>query len=287
MASSECTVVSETRCFQGSVIKYEHRSETLNCTMRFNAYLPDTRCTLPVLYFLSGLTCTEDNFMQKAGALRYLSDRRIILICPDTSPRGVDVEGQDAADDLGTGAGFYVDATEPQWKDHYRMYSYVTEELPALVGRHLPVDKTRVSIMGHSMGGHGALVCALRNPGKYRSVSGFAAICNPSECPWGQKAFTAYMGDHRKAWADYDATALVKRYTGPALPILLDQGDQDPFLKKGQLLPERFIRAVEDNPEKQNLHLDNHMRPGFDHSYYFIQTFIEEHIQFHARHLLA
>ncbi|KAJ1967682.1 hypothetical protein IWQ62_001707 [Dispira parvispora] len=289
--SSPLRLVSQSRCFQGTVTKYEHDSQVLRCTMKFNVYLPDIKTgdeKLPVLYFLSGLTCTEDNFIQKAGALHSLSEHRVVLVCPDTSPRGVDIEGQDDAWDFGSGAGFYVDATEPKWAPHYNMYSYVTVELPELVNAHLPVDPTRMSIMGHSMGGHGALICALKNPGRYRSVSVFAAICHPSQCPWGIKAFTGYLGkDNKTAWAAYDATALVQRYEGPRLSLLMDQGDQDNFLKEKQLLPEHFIVSVENCRQKQNLIVENRMRPGYDHSYFFIQTFVEEHIHFHSLHLSA
>ncbi|KAJ1986409.1 hypothetical protein H4R33_003380 [Dimargaris cristalligena] len=280
-------IVSQNRCFEGSVIKYEHQSEVLKCTMRFNVYLPDSKEPLPVLYFLSGLTCTEDNFIQKAGALRYLSDKKIALVCPDTSPRGVTITGQDDAWDFGSGAGFYVDATEAPWSAHYQMYSYVIRELPGLIHAHLAVDPDRASIMGHSMGGHGALISALKNPGRYRSVSVLAAICHPTQCPWGIKAFSGYLGaTNRSCWEAYDATELARFYRGPQLPILLDQGDQDAFLKQKQLLPQHFLLAAENGPGRQQLAIENRMRPGFDHSYFYIQTFIEDHIQFHARHLL-
>ncbi|KAJ1969550.1 hypothetical protein H4R34_006151, partial [Dimargaris verticillata] len=202
---------------------------------------------------------------------------------------GVDIDGQDDSYDFGSGAGFYVDATKPKWAKHYRMYSYVTTELPDLVLGQLPLDKERMSLMGHSMGGHGALICALKNPGRYRSVSVFSAICHPSQCDWGIKAFTGYLGKANvtSAWHAYDATELIQRYAGPHLPILLDQGDADDFLKSKQLLPDHLISALQDCPNRDQLDLESRVRPGYDHSYFYIQTFVAEHINFHAKYLLA
>jgi len=234
---------------------------------------------LPVLYWLSGLTCNEQNFITKAGAQRYAAEHGVILVAPDTSPRGddvADVEGYD----LGKGAGFYVDATQAPWATHYRMYDYVVHELPALVEAELPANGAR-AISGHSMGGHGALVIALKNPGRYRSVSAFSPIVAPSQVPWGEKAFGAYLGDDRAAWRAYDATALVEGAT-ERLPLLVDQGNADEFLD-GQLRPQLLQAACEAAGHPLTLRL----QPGYDHSYYFIQSFIGDHIAHHAQALHA
>jgi len=236
-----------------------------------------------VLYWLSGLTCTDENFITKAGAQRAAAARGLLLVCPDTSPRGCNIPGEDASWDFGSGAGFYVDATQEPWAKHYRMYSYITDELPRLVGAALPADLSRQSITGHSMGGHGALICALKNPGKYRSVSAFAPISNPIECPWGVKAFSGYLGDDRSAWREWDATELAKSYAGPKLDILVSQGTADSFLTDKQLLPEALAAAASNNDA---LALTLNMEEGYDHSYYFIATFIDQHIEHHSAHLL-
>ncbi|KAJ3296019.1 hypothetical protein HK104_002050 [Borealophlyctis nickersoniae] len=250
--------------------------------MKFNVFTPpqtNESQRFPVLYFLSGLTCTEDNFIQKAGAARKAAQLGIVLVCPDTSPRGLNIQGEEDSWDFGTGAGFYVDATEPKWKN-YRMYSYVTDELPKAVNSSLPVDPSRVSVFGHSMGGHGALITALKNPGKYKSVSAFAPIANPTECEWGKKAFGGYLGSaNKEAWKAYDASILLKSYAGPPLKILVDQGAQDSFLKD-QLLVEKLKHA---NNSKAEVEL--RMQEGYDHSYYFIQTFVDDHLEFHAKFL--
>ena len=264
-------------CYGGWQDVWEHRADTLGCTMRFGVYLPPQAETgrLPVLYWLSGLTCTEQNFITKAGAQRYAADHGVILVAPDTSPRGdavPDAEGYD----LGKGAGFYVNATEAPWASHYRMHDYVVHELPALIEAHFPANGLR-SISGHSMGGHGALVAALRHPGRYRSVSAFSPIVAPSQVPWGEKAFTAYLGADRTAWADWDACALVAT-ADERLPLLVEQGDADEFLA-GQLQPERLRAACDAAGHPLTLR----MRPGYDHSYYFIASFIGEHIAHHAR----
>jgi len=273
--------VADVKCFGGRQQTHEHASITCNCSMRFGVYLPPQAANAPVpaLYWLSGLTCTEENFATKAGAQRYAAEHGVALIHPDTSPRGLDLPGEDESYDFGSGAGFYVDATMEPWSRHYRMYDYVTRELPEYVEANFPVQRGVRSIFGHSMGGHGALVCALRDPDAYRSVSAFAPIVNPVEVPWGMKAFTGYLGEDLEAWKAYDACELVKK-GGSKLPLFIDQGDADNFLHE-QLQPERLRQACEaaDHP------LTLRMQPGYDHSYYFIATFIGEHIRYHAEYL--
>ena len=268
-------------CFGGWQDVYRHRSEALGCEMNFAVYLPPQAQTqrLPVLYWLSGLTCTEQNFITKAGAQRYAAEHGLILVAPDTSPRGEDVADADGYD-LGKGAGFYVNATQAPWSKHYRMYDYVVSELPALIEANFPATDAR-AISGHSMGGHGALIVALKNPGRYRSVSAFSPIVAPTQVPWGEKAFTAYLGEDRQAWKAWDAAALIA--TAPErLPLLVDQGDADEFLA-GQLKPEllQAACAAADHP------LELRLQPGYDHSYYFIESFIGEHIAYHAKALKA
>ncbi|ELK08871.1 S-formylglutathione hydrolase [Pteropus alecto] len=237
--------ISSNKCFGGLQKVFEHDSVELNCKMKFAVYLPPKAETgkCPALYWLSGLTCTEQNFISKSGYHQAASEHGLVVIAPDTSPRGCNIKGEDESWDFGTGAGFYVDATEDPWKTNYRMYSYVTKELPQLINASFPVDPQRMSIFGHSMGGHGALICALKNPGKYKSVSAFAPICNPVLCPWGKKAFSGYLGTDLNKWKAYDATHLVKSYPGSQLDILIDQGKDDQFLSDGQLLPDNFIAA--------------------------------------------
>ncbi len=268
-------------CFGGWQDVYRHRSDVLGCDMTVGVYLPPQaeQGPCPVLYWLSGLTCTEQNFIAKAGAQRYAAEHGIILVAPDTSPRGdgvADAEGYD----LGQGAGFYVNATREPWSKHYRMYDYIVEELPALVEANLPVAGAR-AISGHSMGGHGALTIALRNPGRYRSVSAFSPIVAPSQTPWGEKAFAAYLGDDREAWKAHDAVELVKS-AKEKLPLLVDQGEADEFLDS-QLRPHLLREACEAAGHPLTLR----MRPGYDHSYYFIASFIGEHIAWHAAALKA
>ena len=266
-------------CFGGRQEVWTHPSEVLDCDMKFGIYLPppaDTR-KLPVLYWLSGLTCNEQNFITKAGAQRYAAEHGVILVAPDTSPRGDGVADDDGYD-LGQGAGFYLNATREPWSAHYRMHDYVVDELPALVEANFPATEMR-SISGHSMGGHGALVAALRNPGRYRSVSAFSPIVAPMRVPWGEKAFTAYLGEDRAAWAQWDATELVAK-ASEKLPLLVDQGDADEFLAS-QLQPELLRAAC----EAAGHPLELRMQPGYDHSYYFIASFIGEHIAYHARAL--
>ena len=268
-------------CFGGWQDVYRHRSDVLGCHMNFAVYLPPQAATekLPVLYWLSGLTCTEQNFITKAGAQRYAAEHGVILVAPDTSPRGdgvADTEGYD----LGKGAGFYVNATQAPWSAHYRMYDYIVAELPALIEANFHANDAR-GISGHSMGGHGALVVALKNPGRYRSVSAFSPIVAPSQVPWGQKALAAYLGADSNAWREWDATELVAG-ASERLPLLIDQGDADEFLAL-QLKPELLQAACVAAGHPLELRL----QPGYDHSYYFIQSFIGEHIAHHAKALNA
>ena len=266
------------RGFGGWHRRFRHRSTVLGCDMVFAIYLPPQAEAgpVPVLYWLSGLTCTDENFMQKAGAQRLAAELGIAIVAPDTSPRGTGVPGDpDGAWDFGLGAGFYVNATEEPWRRHYRMYDYVVEELPALVEAHFPASDAR-SISGHSMGGHGALVCALKNPGRYRAVSAFAPIANPSACPWGEKAFARYLGADRARWLEWDACALIAG-TRERLPLLVDQGEADGFLAE-QLRPEALRAACATAGHPLNLRL----QPGYDHSYYFIASFIDDHLRHHA-----
>ena len=251
--------------------------------MRFSVFAPpqSEHAPVPVLFYLAGLTCTEETFMIKAGAQRLAAELGVMLVAPDNSPRGANVPGEDESWDLGTGAGFYLDATTSAWRTHYRMDSYVTRELHGIVTTALPGDASRVGIFGHSMGGHGALVLALRNPGKFRSVSAFAPIAAPSHCPWGQKAFGAYLGENHDDWAAYDASALMRGLRQP-FPggILLDQGSADQFLAE-QLYPEVFEAACASAGQPLVLR----RQEGYDHGYYFISTFIEDHIRFHVERL--
>ncbi|WNH48129.1 S-formylglutathione hydrolase [Stenotrophomonas aracearum] len=258
---------------------YQHRSAVLGCEMKVAVYLPPQATTqkLPVLYWLSGLTCTEQNFITKAGAQRYAAEHGVILVAPDTSPRGDDVADAEGYD-LGKGAGFYLNATEQPWAAHYRMYDYIVDELPGLIEAHLPATDAR-SISGHSMGGHGALLIALRNPGRYRSVSAFSPIVAPTRVPWGQKAFSAYLGEDRAGWAQWDASELVAA-AAEKLPLLVDQGGGDEFLDS-QLQPQWLQAACTAAGHPLQLRL----QPGYDHSYYFISSFIGEHIAYHAKAL--
>jgi S-formylglutathione hydrolase len=276
--SASPNLISKNQCFGGTVGFYSHRSETCNGEMRFAVYQPPqaTSKPVPVLYFLSGLTCTEENFMVKAGAQRFAAEYGLMLVAPDTSPRNTGIEGEEDDWDFGTGASFYVDANVEPWRSHYQMYSYVVHELPALIGEHFPVQSERQGIFGHSMGGHGALVCALRNPDRYKSVSAFAPIAAPMRCPWGQKAFTHYLGSNKENWRAYDASELVLT-VGYNRPILIDQGTADPFLAE-QLLPDLFERACATVGQPLTLRFHE----GYNHSYYFITTLIENHIRHHA-----
>jgi S-formylglutathione hydrolase len=263
-------------CFGGHQEVWTHASSTLACDMRFGIYLPPQaqHQVCPVLYWLSGLTCTEQNFITKSGAQRYAAEHGLILVAPDTSPRGADVADAEAYD-LGQGAAFYLNATREPWSAQYRMHDYVVDELPALVDECFATDKAR-AISGHSMGGHGALVVALRNPGRYRSVSAFAPIVAPSQVSWGEQAFKAYLGEDRDAWREWDAVALIAD-ARERLPLLVDQGDADEFLI-AQLQPERLAQACAAAGHPLTLRL----QPGYDHSYYFVQSFIGEHVAWHA-----
>jgi S-formylglutathione hydrolase len=277
-------IISEHASFGGVQRFYEHDSSEIGLPMRFSIYLPPLAKTkrMPALFYLAGLTCTEETFMIKAGAQRYAAEHGIALIAPDTSPRGANVPGETDSWDFGVGAGFYLDATTPAWKKHYRMESYITRELYPLVSREFSIDENRIGIFGHSMGGHGALTLAMRHRGLFKSVSAFSPICAPSECPWGQKAFTGYLGGDKSTWSAHDATALVRwlGYVPYPQGILVDQGLADKFLTE-QLMPEKFEAACAS--ANQPLTLRRH--EGYDHGYYFIATFVEDHIRFHAERL--
>lgn len=269
--------------FGGWLNRYTHASDCCQCKMTFSVYLPPQAETekVPAVYWLSGLTCTDDNVRTKAGAQRYAAELGIALIMPDTSPRGDDVPDEPERYDLGKGAGFYVNATQEPWAQHYQMYDYVTKELPELVEANLPLLPGVRSVTGHSMGGHGALICALKNPGIYRSASAFAPICNPMVCGWGRGCFGAYLGNNQDNRAEYDATRLVAAGAKP-LPMLIDQGLADEFLAD-QLYPENLEAAAAEN----NFPLTLRRHEGYDHSYHFIATFIGEHLKFHADALRA
>lgn len=270
--------------FDGYLNRYTHHSASCQCEMTFSVYLPPQAAlgNVPALYWLSGLTCNDDNARVKAGAQRYAAEHGIALIFPDTSPRGEDVADEVDRYDLGQGAGFYVNATQLPWSKNYMMYDYITTELPKLIEANLPVLAGIKSISGHSMGGHGALICALKNPTRYKSVSAFSPICNPVNCGWGHGCFSAYLGDDTTAWEQYDATALV--IAGAKVSdILIEQGTADEFYAEKQLLPENFKAACEQAAQPLTLR----MREGYDHSYHFIASFIGEHIAYHAKALKA
>jgi len=276
------SVKSSVKVFGGLLQRLTHRSSSCACDMTFAVYMPPQAAAapVPVVYWLSGLTCTDENFHQKSGFARAASQLGLCVVMPDTSPRGVQIDGADDSYDFGSGAGFYVDATQPKWRDHYQMYSYVKAELPEVVaaaypGKLLPA----ASICGHSMGGHGALTLFLKNPGMYRSVSAFAPICNPTAVPWGDKAFKGYLGSV-EAGAAHDATELMRQYSGPPFKILIDQGAADNFLsgEVNQLRPDTFAAVC----NERGVELELRMQEGYDHSYYFISSFIADHLAFHA-----
>ena len=273
--------LSEHAAFGGRTGFYRHASSVNACDMQFAVYVPPQAASgpVPVLTYLAGLTCTEETFMIKAGAQRVAAALGIMLVAPDTSPRGDDVpDDPDGAWDFGIGAGFYLNATASPWQRHYRMYDYVTEELPAIIAEAFPADPDRQGITGHSMGGHGALTIGLRNPARYRSISAFAPICSPIHCPWGQKAFQHYLGEDQDLWRDYDATELVQGLEAlPGHPILIDQGTADQFLEQ-ELKPELFAAAC----AERGVELELRRHDGYDHGYYFIATFIEDHLRHHA-----
>jgi S-formylglutathione hydrolase len=272
------TLIRDHVSFAGTVGFYSHPSVTCNSEMKFAVYVPPQARSesVPVLYFLSGLTCNEENFIIKAGAQQFAAEAGLMLVAPDTSPRNTDIVNADRDWDLGTGAGFYVDATAEPWRSHYQMYSYITQELPALMAANFPVKTDRQGITGHSMGGHGALVCALRNRDRYQSVSAFAPIVAPTRCPWGHKAFANYLGADQTRWSAYDASTLILAAKWQR-PILIDQGLADPFLDN-QLMPQVFETACAQVEQPLTLRL----HAGYDHSYYFIATFMADHIKYHA-----
>jgi len=280
-------LISQHGCFGGWQRYYRHVSDEVGLPMRFSVYVPPQAATgrVPVLFYLAGLTCTEETFAIKAGAQRVAAELGLMVVAPDTSPRDAGASGEDEDWDFGTGAGFYLDATQTPWHRHYRMESYVAKELHGIATGELPGDARRAGVFGHSMGGHGALTLALRHPGQYRTVSAFAPIAAPTRCPWGEKAFTGYLGSDRSVWADYDASALMRRQSAVPYPggILVDQGTDDPFLRAGQLLPEALEAACAQIG--QPLTLRRH--EGYDHGYFFIATFMEDHLRFHAQHLMG
>ena len=275
-------LLEEHRCFEGWQQRWRHDSAVLNCTMTFSIFLPPQRTATapPVLYWLSGLTCNDENFTTKAGAQRVAAELGIVLVMPDTSPRGDEVADADSYD-LGKGAGFYLNAIQQPWAAHYRMYDYLRDELPALITAEFKVS-SRCAISGHSMGGHGALIMALKNPGRYTSVSAFAPIVNPLQVPWGQKAFAAYLGEDSEQWRAWDSCVLMlESGEADAIPTLIDQGDNDQFLAD-QLQPARLAEAA----RQKSWPLTLRIQSGYDHSYYFIASFIEDHLRFHAQYLL-
>lgn len=277
-------LIGEQKIFEGRQLRFRHVAESVSCDMVFSLFLPPQAeaQAVPVLYWLSGLTCTDENFVTKAGAQRYAAEHGIAIVAPDTSPRGEGVpDDADGAWDFGLGAGFYVNATQAPWSRHYHMYDYVAEELPAALASITALDLSRESISGHSMGGHGALTLALNQPARYRSISAFAPISSPTRCPWGEKALGSYLGNNKASWERHDAALLLSAVeTTP--PILVDQGGADNFLEE-QLKPELLQEAV----AGRNLPVELRLQPGYDHSYFFISTFIGEHVAFHAKHLQA
>ncbi|XOV78120.1 MAG: S-formylglutathione hydrolase [Aestuariibacter sp.] len=273
-------ILSQNKVFGGWHKQYRHTAKTLNCAMRLAIFLPSCASEqrkVPVLYWLSGLTCTDENFVHKAGAFRKAEELGMAIVIPDTSPRGNEV-ADDEGYDLGQGAGFYVNATQAPWAPHYQMYDYITQELPDIIEANFPVSGKR-AIAGHSMGGHGALTIGLKNQQKYTSISAFSPITNPSKCPWGKKAFAAYLGSDVNQWKAHDACELIKT-VDVKLPILVDQGDADNFLEE-QLQPQALIAAA----QNRNVELNLRMQSGYDHSYFFIASFIDDHLAFHHQHL--
>ncbi|MDO6558489.1 S-formylglutathione hydrolase [Paraglaciecola chathamensis] len=284
--TSSANEVSANRCFGGWQKRFSHQSSVLNCEMHFSVYLPpaaELGKPLPVVYWLSGLTCTDENFVTKAGAQRVASELGLILVMPDTSPRGNGVpDAEDKAYDLGLGAGFYVNATQAPWNEHYRMYDYIIDELPSLIQQRFHVQST-AAISGHSMGGHGALMIALSNVKRFSSVSAFSPIVNPADCPWGEKAFSHYLGDDKSEWQQYDSCELMRQQGHfLQLPMLIDQGLADDFYQN-----QKLAKPLESIAQEMNYPAEFRYHKGYDHSYYFISTFIEDHLRFHAKHLSA
>ena len=276
------TTLSEQKAFGGVQGVYRHEARQTACEMEFSVFMPPNSGNgpVPVVYYLSGLTCTQENVTTKGGFQRYAAEHGLAVVCPDTSPRGAGIAGEEDDYDFGTGAGFYVDATQAPWSTCYRMYSYITAELPAVIGNEFSIDTSRAGIFGHSMGGHGALIIALKNPQSYQSVSAFAPIVAPSQCPWGNKAFTGYLGPDRDDWQAYDATELVTGGNTFDGLILIDQGTADPFLEE-QLKPQLFVDACKTAGQS----VDIRMQEGYDHSYYLMASFMEDHISHHAKAL--
>ncbi|WP_439134596.1 S-formylglutathione hydrolase [Pseudomaricurvus sp.] len=280
--------LAENKCFGGRQLQFSHDSWSLKCAMHFSVYLPPQAETgkVPVLYWLSGLTCTDENFVQKAGAQRVAAELGVAIVTPDTSPRGEGVaDDPEGAYDFGLGAGFYLNATQAPWNEHYRMYDYISSELPDLIEASFPVDGQRAGIFGHSMGGHGALTIGVKNPQRFKSISAFAPIVAPTQCPWGEKALSGYLGEDRELWKDYDACELIRSVESKPEAfkpeaLLVDQGDADNFLAE-QLKPELLQQAC----EQAGVPLTLRMQPGYDHSYFFIASFIEDHLRFHAAQL--
>ena len=276
--------ISTTKSFSGDQERYKHTSEVLGCEMVFSVYLPPQAAekSVPVLYWLSGLTCTDENFTQKAGAQKYAAEYGVALVMPDTSPRGEGIpDDTEKAYDFGLGAGFYVNATQEPWNKNYQMYNYIVHELPALINNNFAVDASRVGIFGHSMGGHGALTIALNNPDKYQSVSAFSPIVSPMNCPWGEKALSNYLGSDKETWKQYDTVHLVQN-TKVRLPVLVDQGSGDNFLD--EQLKTSLLKAA---AEQADFPMEIRMQSGYDHSYFFISTFIKDHIKFHSDNFSA
>ena len=287
MSDSLVEEIGSNLSFGGQQLRYRHHSNILNCDMTFSIYLPPQakQAPVPVLYWLSGLTCSDENFVTKAGAQQHAAEYGLAIVCPDTSPRGEGVpDDEESAYDFGLGAGFYINATEQPWATHYQMYDYVVEELPALINAEFPVDGSKVAISGHSMGGHGALTVALKNPERYCSVSAFSPICSPINCPWGQKALSKYIGDESQGhWNSQDTVELVKiadDQLKQSMPILVDQGDADNFLAE-QLNTQLLI----DTAEQEGFPMRIRFQSGYDHSYFFIASLIGEHIRFHSNYL--
>lgn len=277
---NDIEVRSQQRCFEGTQGYYSHQSEVCGCVMNFSIYQPPQALkgeSVPLVTYLSGLTCNEDNFTVKAGFQRTAAELGIMILAPDTSPRGKGHHGEDEDYDFGTGAGFYVDATQAPWSDGYQMYSYITRELPAVIAEHFPANMARQGITGHSMGGHGAITIHLKNPGTYKTVSAFAPIAAPMHCPWGEKALGGYLGPDRETWKAYDACELIRAQPSDAT-IFIDQGAADQFLTE-QLQPDLLVEACEDAGQ----HFELRMQPHYDHSYFFIASFIEDHLRHHAR----
>ncbi|PCI85212.1 MAG: S-formylglutathione hydrolase [Hyphomicrobiales bacterium] len=274
--------ISNNKCFGGWLKRYKHRSDVLNCEMSFSIFLPpqvNDGGKVPVLYWLSGLTCTDENFMQKASAHRVAAELGMALVVCDTSPRGDDVADDDGYD-MGKGAGFYLNATQEPWAQHFQMYDYVVSELPALIAENFPITD-KCSIAGHSMGGHGALTLGLSNPDAYMSISAFSPIVNPSDCPWGKKAFSGYLGKNREMWKQYDATELMAK-AGARVPIMIEQGLDDEFLVE-QLKPQNFLTAA----KAVGYDVEYAEHEGYDHGFYFLSTFMEKHLRWHYKHLTA